>query len=85
LEDKGNLKVIIHPNPSSESVNIKLNKKVNGLQVIVDDIGGRTILKKDCLGQASSFYFPYDLEPGIYFFKIINGQENVTKKVVVAR
>jgi hypothetical protein len=84
-ESAGDLKVVIHPNPTTESVNIRLNKKVTGLQVIVADISGRSILRKDYVSESSSFYFPYELEPGIYFFSISTDRENITKKVIVTR
>jgi hypothetical protein len=79
------LKVVIHPNPSTESVNIRLNKKVSGLQLIVADISGRTLLQKEYRSESNSYFFPYQLEPGVYFFTILTVDENVTKKVIVTR
>jgi hypothetical protein len=79
------LKVVIHPNPSTESVNIRLNKKVSGLQLIVADISGRTLLQKEYRSESNSYFFPYQLEPGVYFFTILTVDENFTKKVIVTR
>ncbi|MCX6257630.1 MAG: T9SS type A sorting domain-containing protein [Bacteroidia bacterium] len=73
--------VIVFPNPSTGKVNIT-NLPVSGqLQVI--NSTGQTLKKVDFKSQ-SSLNITLS-ESGIYFIRIISGNEVVTKKVVVCR
>jgi hypothetical protein len=79
------LKATIHPNPTSESVTILLNKKSDKLFVNVKDLSGRQMFQKEFIGESSSFHLSFRLEPGVYFFLISNDNENVTKKIIVTK
>jgi hypothetical protein len=65
----------IYPNPAKESISIRLENKVNNLQII--DIAGRVIITQNDLLEGTHKLYLTEINTGVYFMKITN--ENETK------
>ena len=71
----------LYPNPASEVVNLEFDA-VSALDVSVFDIQGKLILRHNATTSPSKLDVS-GLESGLYFVKMTNGAQSVTKKLIV--
>ncbi len=73
---EGNLNVSIYPNPFSQTINVRINNpKAIPYSFMVTDLQGRE-LSKTTLHPNSTKIDLSSLSPGIYLYRLINGQDN---------
>jgi len=82
----GNL--LVWPNPTSETINIKLSNNVSNSDVHVNlyDIQGRTIQRLTYKTNSNTFIISINLnkvESGIYLLEIKQGNKKTTKKIII--
>jgi Secretion system C-terminal sorting domain len=72
----GNLNVSIYPNPFSQAINVRINNpKAVPYIFTVTDLQGRE-LNRTSLQPNSTKIDLSTLSPGIYLYRLINGQDN---------
>lgn len=70
----------IFPNPAKNTISIFNPEKIMFESVSLFDISGQRVIEFD---PKSTCFDVSNLKPGIYFLKIINRNEQVTKKIIV--
>ncbi len=82
-----NLSVGIYPNPSSDIVAVQVGNLVkDNLNVELIDLAGKTIRTTSInAGQTLAFFDLQTVYSGVYFIKISNGNNVITKKIVVTK
>jgi hypothetical protein len=79
--------VNIYPNPTTKILNVDLgNAATSNIQVNLTDVSGKLI--KTAIITAGQSKISFDLQTiseGIYFVKISNRKQNITRKIVVER
>lgn len=73
----------IYPNPTQESFFIEINQPTSKIQVSLSDITGRTIYEQSFGLQETIRINPGALSSGLYFVKVMNGNQVLTGKVVI--
>jgi chitodextrinase len=88
-EVKSNETLLFSPNPTSDIVQTTYFAKEEGnMQIIITDALGRQINRKDQKVISGENQISIDLsaqQSGIYFIKLGKGNENIVRKVVVAK
>lgn len=84
IDNAGRCELIIYPNPSAGKCFLLLNNKPGSkiLVEILDNCGKRRLLKTL---EGADIPFEMDvssLSPGIYFLRVHNNQETITRKIV---
>ena len=76
---EGNLNVSIYPNPFSQAINVRINNpKVIPYIITVTDLQGRELSRTSLHPNATKIDLS-TLSPGIYLYRLINGQDNSTE------
>ncbi len=73
----------ISPNPTSTILNITTNKATTGSDLTITDLTGRIVMISKLL--TASNQRAIDIPNGIYFAIISNGQQSVTRKLIVSK
>ena len=78
----------VWPNPTSDNVNVKFDIKdtQNNVEILLNDISGREIIRKVYETNSGSFNQNINLNnlsKGIYLINIKNGKFNSTKKLII--
>jgi hypothetical protein len=80
-EIKGEVQLVIYPNPSQGELQIQVNKDLNGAQMILRNLQGEFILSRLILNETEQIS---GLAPGVYFITVQrSGVAELNKKVVV--
>jgi hypothetical protein len=81
--------VSVYPNPTNGIVNIKINNpNAKDVTIEITDIMGKTINKftKDCDNALCEETIDLsNLDNGIYFLKITNGENHIMKKLLIQK
>jgi aminopeptidase YwaD len=64
----------VYPNPAKDILNVDLGLKFNDLKVLIVDMLGNEIINEQLRNQHTSFNIQ-NLSSGVYFVKLINGNE----------
>ncbi|VAV84992.1 hypothetical protein MNBD_BACTEROID02-388 [hydrothermal vent metagenome] len=85
VEDNEINNFTMYPNPTKDLVNINFNKALNeNISIRVFDIKGKLILSKKSLNLNNDSSLDIsNLENGMYFVKLKNGQQETTRKLIV--
>lgn len=84
--NRSNLSFNIYPNPAHNLINMEFDKDYKKVNILLISTLGATVKNCEYLGIKESSIDISGIENGIYFLKIIlNGNENITKKIVVNR
>jgi hypothetical protein len=76
------LSVDVWPNPATQNFNLQVSSATNeSIEVQVNDVAGR-LLEKLIIPNATTYTFGDDLQPGVYFLKVIRGNSLKTMKIV---
>ena len=75
--------VNVFPNPSDGQIKISANNVVNDLEIVIVDMMGVIVEKRNFLNTNNSMEFDFSLSKGIYFIKVSNGRMTVVKKIVI--
>ena len=78
-----NTEVLVYPNPAKETITISLSKDKYTIELY--DVTGRklkTVLNNESLKEESLQIQLDNINPGIYFIKIINSDKTITKKFI---
>lgn len=73
-----NISVDVYPNPTLETITISTS--INNSEFVVSDINGK-ILSKERFSKTSQFNFS-EYPSGVYFVKVISGENVVSKKII---
>jgi len=73
-----NISVNVYPNPALETITISTS--INNSEFVVSDINGK-VLSKERFSKTSQFNFS-GYPSGVYFVKVISGDNVVSKKIV---
>jgi hypothetical protein len=73
-----NISVDVYPNPTLEIITISTS--INNSEFVVSDINGK-VLSKEKFSKTSQFNFS-EYPSGVYFVKVISGENVVSKKIV---
>ena len=73
-----NISVDVYPNPTLETITISTS--VNNSEFVVSDINGK-VLSNERFSKTSQFNFS-EYPSGVYFIKVISGENVVSKKIV---
>ena len=73
-----NISVDVYPNPTLEAITISTS--INNSEFVVSDINGK-VLSKERFSKTSQFNFS-GYPSGVYFVKVISGDNVVSKKIV---
>jgi len=86
-QDFNNLSVTVYPNPSNDIVAVQVGNLVkDALQVDLFDLSGKLVKSTTInAGQTIAFFDLQTIYAGIYFVKISNGNNNITRKIVVTK
>jgi hypothetical protein len=86
-QEFNNFNVTVYPNPSNEIVAIQVGNIVrDALNVDLMDVSGKLIKTTTInAGQTIAFFDLQTVYAGIYFVKISNGNNNLTRKIVVSK
>jgi hypothetical protein len=81
------LEIGIYPNPTTDLIAIQFNSLVTAdFQLDLVDVTGKIIESKSInKGQTIAYFDVQTVYSGTYFVKISNGNESITKKVIIAR
>lgn len=84
ITENAELQLSVYPNPTSGIVNLKANRTMNNVDVIVVDIAGKQVASfKDAFSSANQMNFSMEgLAKGIYTVKL-TGAQNASYKVVL--
>lgn len=82
--DNNQLEIVnINPNPSSDYINIVLNKNIDSYQIEIYDLSGSLVLKLNIKESTSNININISkLGQGIYSLKLISSDKALTKKFV---
>lgn len=86
-QEFNNFNVSVYPNPSNDIVAIQVGSLVrDALKVDLIDVSGKAIKTTTInAGQTIAFFDLQTVYAGIYFVKISNGNNNMTRKIVVSK
>jgi hypothetical protein len=86
-QEFNNFNVSVYPNPSNDIVAIQVGSLVkDALKVDLIDVSGKAIKTTTInAGQTIAFFDLQTVYAGIYFIKISNGNNNMTRKIVVSK
>jgi len=73
----------IYPNPANDLVNIKLTENVNAMASILD-LNGK-VVKSSAVNGVSATINTANLISGVYFIQITNGNDIMTKKLIIQK
>lgn len=73
---------ILSPNPTNEILNISSNLKTNGFKIEVIDALGKILISEEYKELNQTSINVSNLNSGIYFIKVISGENNSTKKFI---
>lgn len=76
-----NIKII--PNPIVDNFTILIENNVNIEEMMVYDVTGKIIIRKNISGLNNIAINNYRLESGIYFFKFTTDKNSTVKKIIV--
>lgn len=74
--------VKVYPNPTNNVVNVELSFENSGVNVSLVDVSGRTVYSVDTNAAVETIDVS-NLNNGVYFVKVTNNENSITKKVVV--
>ena len=74
--------LVIYPNPTSSTINIKLDKIYNETSVNLVDLSGKVLMVKTNSNSTETTLDVLNLSSGIYILKIIVDQTLYTKKII---
>ncbi len=76
---------ILYPNPAKDLVSINFNEVLSeNMSISIFDIQGKLVLSKKSLDLDNEASLDIsNLESGMYFVKLKNGQQLATKKLIV--
>ncbi|MFH2142421.1 MAG: T9SS type A sorting domain-containing protein [Bacteroidota bacterium] len=81
LINKGNISCILYPNPAKNNINVKvINHKKWEIKLEIVDMHGRVVQEIE-FGNNINVDIS-DLQPGLYFVKIITGNNTILKKFI---
>jgi len=76
------LSVDVWPNPATQNFNLQVNSPTDeSIEVQVNDVAGR-LVDKLLIPNTTTYTFGGDLQPGVYFLKVIQGNSLKTMKIV---
>lgn len=85
----GKTEMLLYPNPANSSTEIKINSSINAVStIVVTDLAGQIILKKDVLLKNGVQTITLDcssFNPGIYLVNLKGNTMNMTSKLMVTR
>lgn len=82
LNNQTNLNLILYPNPTSNSVHLKINSSVNEqAEVKIMDLQGR-LIRSSYINSNELKSFGGDLKPGIYIIKVTQGNQVTTSRFI---
>lgn len=74
------------PNPASDQILIYLNRKYDSCDIQVFDLSGKKVFDRRFEGGQSNIQIPLNLEPNMYFIRIIMDNEYIqTEKLNVIK
>ena len=85
INEKKGAEIIVFPNPANDFINVRLENEINdrGQMVLINQLGKIVKLSKF---ENSSFKVGIgELPAGIYFLKIENGDQPITKRIMINR
>jgi hypothetical protein len=82
ISEFNQIKLSIFPNPTNGILTITANKDLEGSNIEISDESGRVVLSKVTCGASESFDLS-SLSKGVYFVKVILGNDSMIKKVIV--
>lgn len=68
-----------YPNPASKILNLKIDDSIKHFKVEISDMSGKQILNSENQSQIDIT----SLKPGVYLAKVISGEKQLTKKIIV--
>jgi len=72
----------VYPNPTNGLISVSLKNNVSDVKMEITDIIGKTLITRTLIGSKTDVDLT-GYSKGIYFVKLTNGEETVTRKVVV--
>lgn len=81
-EQKNQPVFILSPNPTNGTLNISCDLKTNGFKIEVIDALGKVLISEEYKELNQTSINVSDLSSGIYFVKIISGENTSTKKFI---
>lgn len=86
-QEFNNFNVTVYPNPSNDIVAVQVGNIVkDALKIDLIDVSGKLIKTTTInAGQTIGFFDLQTVYAGIYFIKISNGNNNMTRKIVVSK
>ncbi len=72
----------IYPNPAKRFINLKNNTTIDGGNIVITDLYGKTI-RTQTLSLGTNTIDISNLSKGMYFLSMITGEGKITKKLVV--
>jgi len=73
---------VFYPNPTNGKVTLQLNRELTGSQLVITDVDGRVIEQKT-ITQMETILDLSGNKQGIYFIKILSGNENYISKLIL--
>lgn len=74
--------ISLFPNPANEYIEIGIPDNENELELELLDLNGKTVLKRLSISSEMNTVSIANLESGIYFARLILGDEAVTRKII---
>jgi len=78
----------VYPNPSNGSINIRVLNSPNKTEIVIYDLFGRIIIKKNIENSSSDFIFPmqlFNLTNGVYVAEIKTDNASVMRRFEIIR
>jgi photosystem II stability/assembly factor-like uncharacterized protein len=83
LEEKNSVHLNIFPNPSSENISIQLNQISKVETLVIRDIQGKCIFRKEIKKETNFIEISLNEPPGIYFMELETGLGMLRSKIVL--
>ncbi len=79
LVSKSSESIDFYPNPASTILNLKIDDSIKQFKVEISDMSGKQLLNLENQSQIDITH----LQPGVYLAKVISGEKQLTKKIIV--
>jgi len=76
------VKISLYPNPANESVTIEVPENMDRSELIFTNMIGQTVLRKNVTSTSVTMDLT-GFSNGIYFVHVQNGNQRITKKLIV--